>query len=302
MISDKIRVMDEEVIDAYSKRQDFNGLAQYYFEQYKIGNESYSEKVMLFYMRRAESSEWSQRVEEAVLMALANSRSYSLDAVAFDEMPQPAKDTIDKAQEIFDKYFSQLLGRDFPLNLRETVFLTPRYTEHPDPISKRAYIERDSIRNLRRFIRVVIHENIHLTANDDSFLRYNLNVLWEGLIEYLTQRIIDLAEQDGMAIEYEFQSELYIGWVEAMEGIIFDYLFEGDDSPFIDFYNSGDIITLAIRISEAIERKGENALEEAHYGSRQAPVIRDINKIISLLQESSLERLFIEDREALTSI
>jgi len=124
--SDSVRRVDDPAVSAYSADQDFHGLARYFFEQHNWEDEYYPEASMAGRMESAQSLEWSARVEETVLFYLASSRWDRLVSIGFDKMSHSERGQITQAQQLLNKYFPQLLGRQFPLDLEKTVFFRTR--------------------------------------------------------------------------------------------------------------------------------------------------------------------------------
>jgi len=270
--------------------QDFGKVARYYFDRYGRQDEFFAEGMFWYQFIEDESRDpWLVRVKRTVQERLSYSRSFETDVIPYSRMPPGAQQSIDRAQELLDKYCPAILGRPFPLNLHEVVRLTPRATEHADPLARKIYVNLENVNNLRTFIRIIVHESFHLSGpGDDVFLRHDIHILHEAWIEFLTQVLFNIASRHGDTVNYEYQAPLYMEWVQAMKTLVFDYLLQKEFRPFIDFHNSGDIQALAKTLSVADKRLGGDSLANAPYVRCDVYIKPELEKILSLIKTNEL--------------
>jgi ribosomal protein L21E len=246
------RVEDPTVTARLVKAGDKLGLLRYFFALNRASDESFDSGLMILKMDLDEFplEKWPAILRAETRKVLDAYRLIWLqEAKSYEAMPFTMKTSIFKAQSILEANFPRIFSRPFTGDLKGSVIFSRTWGSHASTLLGKVILgQEEGEYNGNQIVRTIIHERLHLESNADEVLfLLGLDQVVEGMIEYLTQRMMlsEAAESLGVRIDPE---DLRIGSYGYALVPYFREIFVTPalgEQPVRDFYLTGDLVPFA---------------------------------------------------------
>ncbi len=236
-----------------------------------------------------ETLDWNTP-RKAVSIPLKEYREFLEDSKGYPELDSKLQKLTDKIADILKKEFPKNFGRKLPIDVRAAIRIYTNsggqrmnWVNFTDFIHRKIHIFSPTTGNPQLYLRVLAHETLHLNGkSDEPLLLLGLTGLREGLIEYLTIKLLSRAGEVKIKNNKIWKSaEFYRDWVRTIEEELVDKLFQGDDTPLVDLYITGDVNDFATKF--------KIAWENGKYSPDHSAIDRDANDFMKGLYKVMMD-------------